>query len=134
MERIYLTILVALLVIACEPINPPVVQGVSSPEERASHIYTRVYMNDSVEWLAYVAYEDVYAGTPVYIDSLFHIPTHEEANILRTITFGEEGVRYLTDDGYTFGMPSKSVTKAGKKTKYSVLALHCRKNIYKQQF
>lgn len=134
MARIYLTILVALLVIACEPINPPVVQGQSTMEERLSHIYTRIYYNDSIEILGYVAYTDIYASDPIFLDSLFRLPTHEEANVLRTVTYGTEGERYLTDDGYTFGMPSKSVTKAGKKTKYSVLAIHVRKNRFRQNF
>ena len=128
MERIYLTILVVLACIACTPVTPTVVQGVSSPEERATHIYTQIYMNDSIEYLAYVAYEDILSGTPVTLDTLFRLPTHEEAQLFKTLTYGEEGVRYLTDDGYTFGMPSKSVTKAGTKTKYSVLAVHRRRH------
>jgi hypothetical protein len=33
----------------------------------------------------------------------------------------------VTSDGYTFGMPSASVSKAGSKTKYSVLGLYRRK-------
>ena len=35
--------------------------------------------------------------------------------------------RFVTSDGYTFGMPSSSVSKAGSKTKYSVLGLYRRK-------
>ena len=60
----------------------------------------------------------------------FSFPTRQDATILRTITFGDNSERFVTSDGYTFGMPSPSVTKAGEKTRYSVLGLYKRKTTY----
>ena len=52
----------------------------------------------------------------------------EEAQILRKLEYPTpSGERFVTSDGYTFGMPSASVSKAGQKTQYSVLGLHRRK-------
>ena len=48
-----------------------------------------------------------------------------EAQILKTLTY-PSSERFVTSDGFTFGMPSASVTKADTKTKYSVLGLYIR--------
>ena len=90
---------------------------------------TAVLQTDSDEWRVYVFMSGVLYGSGYTVDSPYHIPTKEEATVLRTISYGAEGQRYVTCDGYTFGMPSASVTKAGVKTKYSVLGLWHRKNI-----
>ena len=56
------------------------------------------------------------------------IPVRSEAQVLRTLEYASpSGERFITSDGYTFGMPSASVSKAGTKTQYSVLGLHIRK-------
>ena len=95
-----------------------------------------VYRDDSTEWHVWVPIVGVYVYEDYmsYVDSTYHVPTHEEAKILKTITYGPSGQRYLTNDGYTFGMPSANITKAGTKTKYSVLALWRRRYIINQGF
>jgi hypothetical protein len=55
----------------------------------------------------------------------WRFPTREDAQILKTLTYPSDE-RFVTCDSYTFGMPSISVTKAGQKTKYSVLGLYIR--------
>lgn len=137
MERIYLSILVVLACIACTPQNPPEVLDMSNvymEEDSTLHEHTSVYHDDSTFWCIYIAYTDIYASDQHIVEAPFHIPTREEAKVLKNITFGREGVRYLTNDGYTFGMPGKSITKAGAKTKYSVIALYRRKYIIRQDF
>jgi hypothetical protein len=97
-------------------------------------IGTAVYWTDSTEWRVYIAKTGVLYGSGYSVDSPYHIPTRDEATILRTISCGPSGQRYVTCDGYTFGMPSASVTKAGSKTKYSVLGLWKRKTTIEVTF
>jgi hypothetical protein len=90
---------------------------------------TVVYLTDTTEWLAYVFETGVLVTDDYGVPEPYHIPTHDEAQVLRHVTYGPSGQRYLTDDGYTFGMPSASVTKAGTKTKYIVLGLFIRSTV-----
>lgn len=118
--------LVAVLLTACtavpqEPEPPP-----SEPDE---YVGTAVWWTDSTEWLVHVFKTGVLVSDEYSVPNPYHIPTHEEAQTLKSVTYGASGQRYLTDDGYTFGMPSASVTKAGSKTKYSVLGLYIRPTI-----
>lgn len=89
---------------------------------------------DSAEWVVYTECKDVLYNDDYAVKSPYHIPTREEAAILKTCTYGDGTQRFVTCDGYTFGMPSSSVKKAGMKTKYSVLGLHIRHNIYDIEF
>lgn len=89
---------------------------------------TLVLVTDSDEWRV-----EVFAERLVYNEAVqvampepWVLPTKEEAKVLHDLTFGSGQYRYVTSDGYTFGMPSASVSKAGSKTHYSVLGL-CRK-------
>jgi hypothetical protein len=86
-----------------------------------------VYETDSTEWhVCVVATGKLYAdAVQVSIPAPYRLPTREEAQILKTLTYPHDE-RFVTSDGYTFGMPSASVTKAGAKTKYSVLGLWIR--------
>ena len=59
--------------------------------------------------------------------------TSGEARILRDLDYPHRE-RFITSDGYTFGMPSSSVSKAGQKTKYSVLGLRIRSTIIEIEF
>lgn len=127
----YYTILLTILFASCNAIEPT---QQTEPAEPIEHGYTIIYRDDSTEWLVWVPYSRVYVYDSYVVDSPYHVPTHEEAKILKTITYGPSGQRYLTDDGYTFGMPSASITKAGTKTKYSVLALWRRRYIITQDF
>ena len=86
-----------------------------------------VYETDSTEWhVCLVATGKLYAdAVQVSIPAQYRLPTRDEAQILKTLTY-PSSERFVTSDGYTFGMPSASVTKAGAKTKYSVLGLYIR--------
>ena len=86
-----------------------------------------VYETDSTEWnVCLVATGKLYAdAVQVSIPAPYRLPTREEAQILKTLTYPHDE-RFVTSDGYTFGMPSASVTNAGAKTKYSVLGLWIR--------
>ena len=123
----------AVLVIAaafagCTARNVPSVEprDTISNEPPAS---TAVYRTDTTEWLVEVFATGVLVSDAYSVPEPYHIPTHNEAQTLRHISYGVSGQRYLTDDGYTFGMPSASVTKAGTKTKYSVLGLYIRPSV-----
>ena len=87
-----------------------------------------VFETDSTEWRVYTECANVTYGSGYSVKEPFHIPTREEAKILKTLTYGDGSQRFVTCDGYTFGMPSSSVSKAGTKTKYSVLGLWVRRS------
>ena len=86
-----------------------------------------VYETDSTEWhVRLFATGKLYAeAVQVHIPDPYRLPTKDDAQILKTIEYPSEE-RFVTSDGYTFGMPSASVTKAGSKTQYSVLGLWVR--------
>ena len=86
-----------------------------------------VFESDSTEWhVCLVATGKLYAeAVKVAIPAPYRLPTKDDAQILKTLTY-PSSERFVTSDGYTFGMPSASVTKAGSKTKYSVLGLWVR--------
>ena len=86
-----------------------------------------VYETDSTEWhVCLIATGKTYAeAVQVSIPAPYRLPTKDEAQILKTLTY-TSSERFVTSDGYTFGMPSATVSKAGSKTKYSVLGLWVR--------
>lgn len=86
-----------------------------------------VYATDSTEWqICLIATGKTYAeAVQVSMPAPYRLPTRDEAQILKTLTY-PSSERFVTSDNYTFGMPSASVTKAGAKTKYSVLGLYIR--------
>ena len=87
-----------------------------------------VYETDSTEWsVCLVATGLIYAeAVAVPMPAPYRLPTKDEAQILKTLTY-PSNERFVTSDGFSFAMPSASVTKAGAKTKYSILGLHIRK-------
>ena len=89
-----------------------------------------VYETDTTEWwVCIVATGLLYAdAVAVDIPDPYRLPTKEEAQVLKTCTL-QSSERFVTSDGYTFGMPSASVSKAGQKTKYSVLGLYIRQTV-----
>lgn len=86
-----------------------------------------VYETDTTEWnVCVVVTGKLYAdAVKVAVPAPYRLPTKEDAQILKTLTY-PSSERFVTSDGYTFGMPSASVTKAGAKTRYSVLGLYIR--------
>lgn len=116
-------ILIALLAgcSSVEPDKPPTTEQQDTIPPQG----TVVYRTDSTLWTVYIFQTGVLYGSGYSVDSPYHIPTKAEATVLHTISYVPgNGERFVTCDGYTFGMPSASVTKAGQKTKYSVLGLY----------
>lgn len=105
-----------LLVAGCESRIPA--------EHSAGNNEEIVYETDSAEWhVRIIAKHLIYEqAVQVTMQEPWQLPTHDDATVLRNITYPNEE-RFVTSDGYTFGMPSASVSKAGAKTKYSVLSL-----------
>ena len=95
-----------------------------NPSEQTAREEAVVYETDSTEWrVRLFAQHLIYSkAVEVQLPSPWLIPTHEDAAILKTCTYPHDE-RFITSDGYTFGMPSASVSKAGQKTQYSVLGL-----------
>jgi len=89
-----------------------------------------VYETDSTEWRVRIFAEHLIYSKAVEVNlpSPWLLPTREDAAILKTCTYTHDE-RFITSDGYTFGMPSASVSKAGQKTQYSVLGLWKRKTV-----
>lgn len=121
-------ILVAALV-ACKPQNVPE-QIDPTPQEVCDG--TIVFETDSDEWRVqtfkqHLLYSDAVA---IELPAPWVVPTREDAQVLKNLTYGDGSERFITSDGYTFGMPSATVSKAGTKTKYSVLGLWRRQTTY----
>lgn len=122
-RRCFLILLALLLLISCRKDEPT---APSDHSDGADGVV--VYETDSTEWMVCVVatgllYADALA---VPIPAPYMLPTKEDAQILKTLTY-PSSERFVTSDGFSFAMPSASVTKAGAKTKYSVLGLHIRK-------
>ena len=94
-----------------------------------------VYETDSTEWhVCIIAKHLIYENAvQVALQEPWQLPNREDAQALRIITYPNEE-RFVTSDGYTFGMPSASVSKAGTKTKYSVLGLWKRRKTIEVPF
>lgn len=109
-----------ILFAACDNQGTP-----DTPETPAiSTTETMVLSTDSADWFVDIFHTSLYYADAIERDipSAYHIPTKAEAKILHDLTY-PHNERFITSDGYTFGMPSATVSKAGQKTKYSVLGL-----------
>ena len=96
-----------------------------------------VFETDSDEWHVRLFKEGVlYSELKQYVlPSPWRLPTQEEAKILRKQTYSTPaGERFFTDNGYTFQMPSASVTVAGSKKKYSIVGLWRRRTVFIVEF
>lgn len=109
-----------------EPINP---------SDTTASNEAIVYETDSTEWhVCLFATGLLYTeAVQVPLPAPWQFPTREDAQVLKTLTYPSDE-RFVTSDGYTFGMPSASVTKAGSKTRYSVLGLWKRKTTIEVTF
>lgn len=114
-----------MLLVACTPQNKPDDEHIGDATELLGEV---VCVTDSDEWkVALVAEGMCYAeAVGVSVPEPYRLPTRAEAQVLRWLSYPHDE-RFVTSDGYTFGMPSASVSKAGSKTKYSVLGLYRRK-------
>lgn len=122
-RRGVLILLALLILISCRKEEPTAHSDYSAGAEGVV-----VYETDSTEWrVCVVATGLLYAdAVAVSIPAPYRLPTKDDAQILKTLTY-PSSERFVTSDGFSFAMPSASVTKAGAKTKYSVLGLHIRK-------
>ena len=105
--------------------NPPDDEHIGDAIELLGEV---VCVTDSDEWRIALIAEGLYyhEAVGVSVPNPYRLPTRAEAQVLRWLTYPHDE-RFVTSDGYTFGMPSASVSKAGSKTKYSVLGLWRRK-------
>lgn len=111
------------------------VQDPSEPDAVGSEII--IYQTDSTEWRVKLFKEHLLYSEAVEtnLPAPWRLPVREEAQVLRNLEFtSPSGERFVTSDGYTFGMPSASVSKAGAKTKYSVLGLYIRQTVITIEF
>ena len=118
-----------MLLVGCsKPDEPVVEQSVEANE-------TIVLQTDSDEWRVQIFKEHLLYSVAVEtnLPAPWSIPTREEAAVLRLLSFPHEE-RFITIDGYTFGMPSANVSKAGVKTRYSVLGLWRRTTVIEVTF
>ena len=122
-RRGFLILLALLLLLSCRKDEPT-----ATTDHSAGADGVVVYETDTTDWrVCVVATGLLYAeAVAVPIPAPYRLPTKEDAQILKTLTY-PSSERFVTSDGFSFAMPSASVTKAGEKTKYSVLGLHIRK-------
>ena len=122
-RRGFLILLALLLLISCRKDEPT-----ATTDHSAGADGVVVYETDTTDWrVCVVATGLLYAeAVAVPIPAPYRLPTKDDAQILKTLTY-PSSERFVTSDGFSFGTPSASVTKAGAKTKYSVLCLHIRK-------
>ena len=101
-----------------------------NPSEQAAREEVVVYETDTTEWRVYIFTEHLLYSKAVEVNlpPPWLLPTREDAQILKTCTYPHDE-RFVTSEGYTFGMPSASVSKAGQKTQYSVLGLWKRRTV-----
>ena len=75
-----------------------------------------VFTTDSTEWRVKIFKEHLLysEAVAVKLPAPWRLPDREEAKVLKDLSYPtQSGERFVTSDGYTFGMPSASVTKAG---------------------
>ena len=108
---------------------------VQDPSEPTATSEAIVFETDTSEWhVCLFAQHLLYSkAVEVQLPSPWLLPTREDAAILKTCTYPHDE-RFITSDGYTFGMPSASVSKAGQKTQYSVLGLWKRTTVITQEW
>ena len=117
-----LSLSISVLLVGCSKPDEPL------PDHSAGVSEMVVLQTDSSEWHVQIFKEHLLYSEAVEVNlpAPWVIPSREEAAVLRTLSFPHDE-RFITCDGYTFGMPSASVSKAGAKTRYSVLGLYIRK-------
>lgn len=110
-------------------------QAPSEPDAVGSEII--IYQTDTTEWRVKIFKEHILYSevASITLPAPWRLPVREDAQVLRNLEFtSPSGERFVTSDGYTFGMPSASVSKAGSKTQYSVLGLYIRQTVITIEF
>lgn len=135
-RKLYVHLLIlclSLFISGCK--NPPTDPGDDHIVDASRMVGVTVLESDSNEWRVCIVTEGLVYSEAVKtrMPEPWQLPTRDDAAVLKTLSF-EHGERFITSDGYTFGMPSASVSKAGAKTKYSVLGLWKRRTVIDVQF
>ena len=129
-RKLYVHLLSLCLSLSISGCEPPTEPGDDHIADANRMVGVTVLESDSDEWKVCIVAEGlVYAeAVKMRMPEPWQLPTRYDATVLKTLSF-EHGERFITSDGYTFGMPSASVSKAGAKTKYSVLGLWKRRTV-----
>lgn len=125
MRSLFILVLTAVVIVSCDHIEEP-----SAGQAMLSSVV--IHTTDSSEWSVCLFKEHLLYSEAVQtnLPAPWVLPTKDEASLLRTLHFASPSQeRFITSDGYTFAMPSASVSKAGAKTKYSVLGLYVRNTV-----
>ena len=124
MNKIFLFSIALLSFICCEKISTDVSAKNNNQTVTTSIEFigdTLVLVTDSDRWyLSPTQWSGLITDSIPAVNKPYSIPTHAEAVVLHNLTCPSSH-RYLCIKDtvwYTFGMPSKSVSKAGKKTVY----------------
>ena len=106
-----------------------------APSEPTGSNEAIVFVTDTSEWHVRLFAEHLIYSKAVEVNlpSPWLLPDRQQAATLKTLSYPSDE-RFVTSDGYTFGMPSASVSKAGSKTKYSVLGLYIRPTVIRIEF
>ena len=131
----YAPLLSLCLLLSISGCKPPTEPGDEHIAAVSKMVAVTVLESDSDEWQVCIVAEGlVYAeAVKTPMPAPWQLPTRDDAAVLKTLTL-EHSERFITSDGYTFGMPSASVSKAGTKTKYSVLGLWKRRTVIEVTF
>ena len=133
-QAISFALLVGAMCISLSSCNP---SGNNAPDEPIEPLTeaTIIYRTDTTEWVV-----SLFQRSLLYSEALevtlpppYALPSREQAAVLRQCSFAHDE-RFVTSDGYTFAMPSASVSKAGNKTRYSVLGIYIRHTVIRQYF
>ena len=110
-------------------------EEVQAPSELTGTGEAIVFVTDTSEWHVRLFAEHLIYSKAVEVNlpSPWLLPDRQQAATLKTLSYPSDE-RFVTSDGYTFGMPSASVSKAGTKTKYSVLGLYIRPTVIRIEF
>lgn len=129
MRSLFTSALITVAIVSCDHTKEPSAEQASIVNE------TIILETDSNEWhICILATGKLHADAmQVEVQEPWKLPTKDEAKVLRNLDY-PHGERFVTSDGHTFGMPSASVSKAGSKTKYSVLGLWKRSTIIEIPF
>lgn len=130
MRSLFTLALIVVIIVSCDHIEEP-----SAEQAMLSSVV--IHTTDSSEWCVCLFKEHLLYSEAVQtnLPAPWVLPTKDEASLLRKLHFASPSQeRFITSDGYTFAMPSASVSKAGAKTKYSVLGLYIRKTTIDVEF
>lgn len=110
-------------------------EEVQDPSEPTGSNEAIVFVTDTSEWHVRLFAEHLIYSKAVEVNlpSPWLLPDRQQASVLKTLSY-PSNERFVTSDGYTFGMPSASVSKAGSKTQYSVLGLYIRQTVIRIEF